>query len=113
MCMHLSPKCEADANCSKSCLTYKHVISFYVCDIYNSSCMLHHCDDCSKETDVKFFLKEHLLQHYAPDHNIKFRQWVRTDRSQLEDKEEFFDDFLEKLSETLSRICIRIIAKQT
>ena len=75
--------------------------------------MLHHCDDCSSETDVKFFLKEHLLQHFAQDDNIKFRQWVSTDRSQLEDKEEFFGDFLEKLSETLSRIGIIIIAKQT
>ena len=53
------------------------------------------------ETDVKCFLKEQLLQHYSPDDNIKFKQLVSTDRSQLEDKEEFFDDFLEKLGEVL------------
>ena len=82
-------------------LGYKYVLSFCVCDIHNQNCMLHHCDDCPSETDVKRFLKEQLLQHYSPDDNIKFKQWVSTARKQLEDKEEFFDDFLEKLSEML------------
>ena len=70
-------------------------MSFHsVCDIYNQKCMLHHCNDCPSETDVKCILKEQLLQHYSPDN-------ISTDRGQLEDKEEFFDDFLEKLSEML------------
>ena len=49
---------------------------------------------------VKRFLNEQLLPHYSPD-NIKLKQWLSTDRSQLEDKKEFFDDFLEKLSKML------------
>ena len=32
------------------------------------------------------FLKEQLLQDYSPD-DMKFKQWVRTDGSQLEEKE--------------------------
>ena len=82
-------------------LDYKYVLSFCVCDIYNKKCMLYHCDDCPSEIDVKRFLQEQLLQHYSPDENIKFKQWISTDRSQLEGKEEFFDYFLEKLSEML------------
>ena len=82
-------------------LDYKYVLSFYICDIYNQKCMLHHCDDSPSETDVKRFLKKQLLQHYSPDDKIKFKQWLSTGRSQLEDKEEFFDDFIEKLSELL------------
>ena len=82
-------------------LYYKYVLSLCVCDIYNQKCMLYHCDDFPSETYVKHFLKEQLLQHYCADDNIKFKQWGSTDRSQPEDKDEFFDDFCEKLSETL------------
>ena len=77
-------------------------MSFHcVFGIYNQKCMLQHCDDSPGKTDVKCFLKEQLLQQYSPGDNIKFKQWVSTDISQLEDKEEFFDDFLQKLSEML------------
>ena len=55
-------------------LDYKYVLSFCVCDIYNQKCMLHHCDDCPSETDVKRFLMEQLLQHYSPDDIIKLKQ---------------------------------------
>ena len=82
-------------------LDYKYVLSFCVCDIYNQKCMLRHCDDCPNGTDVKHFLKEQSLQHFALDDNIKLKQWVSTGGSQIEDKEEFFDDSLEKLSEML------------
>ena len=54
-------------------LDYKYVLLFCVCDIYNQKCMLHHCDDCPSETDVKHFLKEQSLQHYSPDNNMKFK----------------------------------------
>ena len=66
-------------------LDCKYILSFFVCDICNQTCMLHHCDDYPSETDVKHFLKEQLLQ------------WASTNRSQLEDKEVLFDDFIEKL----------------
>ena len=66
-------------------LDCKYVLSFFVCDICNQTCMLHHCDDCPSETDVKRFLREQLLQ------------WASTNRSQLEDKEVLFDDVIEKL----------------
>ena len=35
--------------------------------------------------------------NYSPCDSIKYKQWVRTDRSQLEDNEEDLDDFLAKL----------------
>ena len=35
---------------------------------------------------------------------IKYKQWVSTDRSQLEDKEEFADDFVTLLSDMLYKL---------
>ena len=54
-------------------LDYKYVLLFCVCDIYYQKCMLHQCEDCPSETDVKHFLKEQSLQHYSPDDNMKFK----------------------------------------
>lgn len=68
-------------------LDYKYVLSLCVCDISNKKCMLHHCDDCPNESNVKDFLKGQLLRHHSADEIIKFKQWISTDRSQLEDKE--------------------------
>ena len=56
--------------------------------------MLLHCDDCANGSNVKTFLREHLLiRHYSVDDTIKFKQLVSTDRKQHEDKVEFFDNF--------------------
>ena len=40
--------------------------------------MLHHCDDCPNESNVKDFLKEQLLRHYYADDIIKVKQWIST-----------------------------------
>ena len=38
------------------------------------------------------------MRHYSVDDTIKFKQWLSTDRSQLEDKKEFFDNVINILS---------------
>ena len=49
--------------------------------------MLLHCDDCANGSNIKTFLREHLLiRHSSVDDTIKFKQWVSTDRKQHEDK---------------------------
>ena len=41
---------------------------------------------------------------YSPSGSIKYKQWVSTDRNQLEDNEEDFDDFLAKLLSMLFQL---------
>ena len=79
-------------------LNYKDVLKLCVCSTENADCMLHHCDECPEQTVIQNFLKEQLLLNYMIDDSIKYKQWVSTDRSNLEDHEDDFDDFLEKLS---------------
>ena len=43
------------------------------------------------------FLKEQLLLNYMTDDLIKCKQWISTDRSNLEEHEDDFDDFLDKI----------------
>ena len=63
----------------------------------NQNCILHHCDSCPDESVVRDFLMKQLQNNnYSPSDSIKYKQQVSTDRSQLEDNEEDFDDFLAK-----------------
>ena len=60
--------------------------------------MLHHYDLCPEQIVVSNILKEQLPLNYMTDVVIKYKQWVSTDRSNLEEHEVDFDDFLDKLS---------------
>ena len=78
-------------------LDYKNVLKLCVCGITNQNCMLHHCDLCPDESVIRDFLMQQLQNsNCSPSDLIKYKQWVSTDRSQLEDNEEDFDDFLAK-----------------
>ena len=80
-------------------LNYKEVLNLCVCSFENADCMLHHCDLCPEQTVIQNFLKEHLLVNCVTDDSIiKYKQWINTDRSNLEEREGDFDDFLDKLS---------------
>ena len=52
------------------------------------------CDKCPDIAIIQEFLKERLLKRYTI-------QWVNTDRSQLVEKEEEFDEFIETVSNKL------------
>ena len=49
-------------------------------------------------------MKELLSRKCSENDVIKYKQWVTTDRSQLEDKEEFADDFVTLLSDMLRKL---------
>ena len=66
--------------------------------------MLHHGDDCPNKLNVENYLKELLSIKFSENDVIKYKQWVSTDRSQLEDKEEFADDFITLLSDILYKL---------
>ena len=75
---------------------------FCVCDVNNENCELHHCDDYPNKSNVENYLKE--LLHIKFLEAIKYKQWVSTDRNQLEDKEKFADDFITLLSAMLYKL---------
>ena len=74
-----------------------------VSDVNNENCELHHCDDYPNKSNVENYLKE-LLSIKFSENVIKYKQWVSTDRNQLEDKEEFADDFITLLSAMLYKL---------
>ena len=49
-------------------------------------------------------MKELLSRKCSENDVIEYKQWVTTDRSQLEDKEEFADDFVTLLSGILHKL---------
>ena len=79
-------------------LNYREVLKLCVCDVSNPDCMLNHCDSCPHESVIKLFLVDKLLMKYSRDSTINFSQWISTDRSQLEENECDFDEFIEKLT---------------
>ena len=72
-------------NTVNTSLNYKDVLKLCVCSTENSDCMFHHCDLCPEQTVVCNFLKEQLLLNYMIDDLIKYKEWVSTDRSNLEE----------------------------
>ena len=63
--------------------------------LQHQNCMLHDCDSYPGEFLIRDFLMEQLQNNnYSPGDSIIYKQWVSTDRSQLEDNEEDSDDFL-------------------
>ena len=49
-------------------------------------------------------MKELLSIKFLENDVMKYKQWVNTDRSQLEDKEEFADEFITLLSDMLYKL---------
>ena len=56
------------------------------------------------QINVENYLKELLSIKFSQNDVMKYKQWVSTDRSQLEDKEEFGDDFIILLLDTLHKL---------
>ena len=79
-------------------LNYNDVLKLCVFSIENSDCMLNHCDLCPEQTVVHNFLKEKVLLNYMIDDLIKHKQWVSINTSNLEEHEDDFDDFHDKLT---------------
>ena len=85
-------------------MDYKEVLKFCVCDVNNENYMLHHFDDCPNKSNFENYLKELLSIKFSENDVIKYKQWVSTDRNQLEVKEEFADYFINLLSDILFKL---------
>ena len=91
-------------SCIDGSLDYKEALKFCMCGVNNENCMLHHCVDFPNKSNISNYLKELLPIKFSENDVIKYKQWVSTDRSQLEDKEEFVDDFVTLLSDMLYKL---------
>ena len=85
-------------------MDYKEVLKFCVCNVNNENYMLHHFDDCPNKSNFENYLKELLSIKFSENDVIKYKQWVSTDRNQLEVKEEFADYFINLLSDILFKL---------
>jgi hypothetical protein len=72
-----------------------------VCDIYNQSCMIDGCSNCPGEEAVKKILvlsgEDEMLQT-----DVKYAQWVTTDRCDLITIIGSYADFVDKLVNKLT-----------
>ena len=98
VCMHLPSKCKTFLNTVNISLNYNDVLKLCVFSTENSDCMLHHCDLCPEQTVAYNILKEQLLLNYIFGDLVKYKQWVSTDRSNLEQHMGDLDYFLDKLT---------------
>ena len=101
-------------NIISTSLSCKDVLKLCICSTENSYCMLHHCNLCPEQTRAHNFLKEQLLLNYMIEDLIKYKQWFNTNRSNLGEHKEDFNDFLDKLTSLFFELTEHhFIAKKT
>lgn len=74
-------------------ISYTNVLSNMVCDLKHESCMLGECPMCSGVEGGKNFFESPL----GDEIDVKYKQWVTTDRCHLVDIVEPYDQFVENL----------------
>ena len=85
-------------------ITYHILIEKCVCNINQRDCMLQMCGKCPKKEGIKSFLMNITS---ASDHEhsfINYKQWVSTDRCQLIEVSEEFENFIESLSNKIQQL---------
>ena len=99
---HQNPKLQLGA-LGIPTLDYRKVMGKSVCDTSNRICMLHICKNCPGENGIKEFLQNLEDMEDVPD-DIRFKEWVTVDRTQLEDRVLPFDEFLDTVSKSLYKL---------
>jgi hypothetical protein len=86
-------------------VSYKDLMQKLVCSTSDRLCMLHRCPNCPGS--------EALLEHLegileavdvSLDDSVQYKQWVSTDRTNLQDFTSSFQDFLDTLTEKLDKL---------
>ena len=78
-------------------VNYKSLFENSVCDINNRNYMLQICKSCPKDQGVKDFLMSFESVMDREYDNIKYKQWVSTDRCNLVEKVKLLDQFIDFL----------------
>lgn len=94
---HQNVKLMVDALCHGKIEKYMFM-DYIVCDIKSQDCMMNKCTQCPGIT----FLKPKLVELLDNRATIKYKMWISTDRTMLEDKEctasTFVDTLLDKIN---------------
>ena len=106
LCMHYHQNVRLMIHAENPSLDNKNILKLCVCcDITNHSCVLYHCDLCPHKCVGREFLMGQLWNNnYSPSDSIKNQRWVSRDRSQLQDNEKDFHDFLANLLSMLFKL---------
>ena len=106
LCMHYHQNVRLMIYEENPSLDNKNTLKLCVCcDITNHSCVLYHCDLCPNTCVGREFLMGQLWNNnYSPSDSIKNQRWVSRDRSQLQDNEKDFHDFLANLLPMLFKL---------
>ena len=86
-------------------LTYKHLIEKSVCSTDGRDCMMRYCSLCPGKNGLVTYY-DSLEQMEEQPEEIRYKQWISTDRCTLIEKTEPTDEFLASLTDkvlTLSR----------
>ena len=86
-------------------MTYQRLIDFVVCERDSKDCMIHRCKDCPGTEP----LKQHIFQIMNADDAdgeelITFKQWTKTDRTELVTRSESLIDFIDLLIKKLDAL---------
>lgn len=100
-CYHQNVKLQISSLGTKD-MDYKLLIEKSVCNIENRNCMMLLCTGCPREIGVKKFLSPKLEQLNYGD--IKYKQWVSTDRCTLEEVVESSELFLDSLCKKINTL---------
>ena len=83
---------------------YRSLLDNSVCDITDRNCMLQICKYCPKEKGVKDFLMSFEAVTDREYDNIKYKQWVSTDRCNLIEHVEPFEQFIDSLCKNVVKL---------
>lgn len=84
-------------------INYKILMEKSVCSIDNKNCMMHMCNTCPREVGVTNYLTN--LSSFSDSlqyQEIRFKQWISTDRCTLIEKTESIDEYISSLG---TKIC--------
>ena len=87
-------------------LYFRDLMAMCVCDLQSKYCMLHHCDQRPNILVLKNSLTGKLRVNYDQDDAIPFKKWQTMDRSNLEEAELDFYDFLDEICDQIRNLTV-------
>jgi len=86
-------------------ITYKDLLKHAVCDVGREACMLQKCENCPGQDGVRSYLIDTLNAQAGEISDlvdeVRFSQWLSTDRCTLTEIVLPMDEFLDKLSDAI------------
>ena len=84
-------------------ITYHDLLKCVVCSVENMDCMLHRCEACPGSASLEHYILENISDEVD---EIKYKQWVTTDRTTLTEHSLSRSDYIETLVEKVNKLSI-------